>query len=136
MRPRKDSMTEYLLFGILLLPLLWLAAALAQVTEETSGLAALISGLSELMSEPLSLRWCASTGKFLVATLIIYPLAVICYLQDKADRHPGAEHGTAKWGNPNQLNRKYRDRKNKNNNFILSMNIRFSLNSHLPRLNM
>lgn len=136
MRPRKDSMTEYLLFGLLLLPLLWLAAALAQITEETSGLTAMFSGLSELMSEPLSLRWCASTGKFLVATLIIYPLAVICYLQDKADRHPGAEHGTAKWGNPNQLNRKYRDRKNKNNNFILSMNIRFSLNSHQHQHNL
>ena len=71
MRPRRDSMTEYVLFGILLLPILWLAAALAQITEETSGLAALFSGLSELMSDPLSLRWCASTGKFLTIILFV-----------------------------------------------------------------
>ena len=95
MRPRRDSMAEYILFGILLLPVLYLAAALAQVTEETEGLAALISGLSELMSDPLSLRWCASTGKFLTIILFVYPVAVACYWQDKADRHPGAEHGTA-----------------------------------------
>lgn len=136
MRPRKDSITEYILYGLLLLPLLWLAAALAQVTEETSGLAALFSGLSVLMSEPLSLRWCASTGKFILITLIVYPLAVICYLQDKADRHPGAEHGTAKWGDPMRLNRKYRDRRNRNNNYIFSMNIRFSMNSHQHRHNL
>ena len=136
MRPRRDSMTEYILFGILLLPVLYLAAALAQVTEETNGLAALFSGLSELMSDPLSLRWCASTGKFLTITLFVYPLAVICYLQDKADRHPGAEHGTAKWGIPNQLDRKYRDRENENNNMILSMHVRLSMNSHQHRHNL
>lgn len=136
MRPRRDSMAEYILFGILLLPVLYLAAALAQITEETSGLAALFSGLSELMSDPLSLRWCASTGKFLLITVILYPLAVVCYLQEKADRHPGAEYGTAALGTPNQLNRKYRDTKNKNNNYILSAHIRFSMNSYQHRHNL
>ena len=109
MRPNKDRRTEIILYGLLLIPLLFAAAALAQATEQAQGLAEITAALSVILNNPSMLRWCASTPKFLMAVLVLYPLAVYCYMLDQADRHPGAEHGTAKWGNAHTLNLKYRD---------------------------
>ena len=39
MRPNKDHRTEIILYGLLLIPLLFAAAALAQATEQAQGLA-------------------------------------------------------------------------------------------------
>ena len=108
MRPNKDHRTEIILYGLLLIPLLFAAAALAQATEQAQGLAEITAVLSEILHTPSMLRWCASTPKFLLAVLVLYPLAVYCYMLDQADRHPGAEHGTAKWGSAHRLNIKYR----------------------------
>lgn len=130
MRPNKDRRTEIILYGLLLIPLLFTAAALAQATEQAQGLAEITAVLSEILHTPSMLRWCASTPKFLLAVLVLYPLAVYCYMLDQADRHPGAEHGTAKWGNAHTLNLKYRNAKQPAENYILTENVRFSTDSH------
>ena len=95
MRPNKDHRTEIILYGLLLIPLLFAAAALAQATEQAQGLAEITAVLSEILHTPSMLRWCASTPKFLLAVLVLYPLAVYCYMLDQADRHPrrGTWHG-------------------------------------------
>ena len=84
----------------------------------------------------MALKWCASTPKFLLAVLVLYPLAVYCYMLDQADRHPGAEHGTAKWGNAHTLNLKYRNTKDPKENYILTENVRFSTDSHAHKHNL
>lgn len=119
MRPNKDRRTEIILYGLLLIPLLFTAAALAQATEQAQGLAEITAVLSEILHTPSMLRWCASTPKFLLAVLMLYPLAVYCYMLDQADRHPGAEHGTAKWGSAHRLNIKYRNTKDSKENYIV-----------------
>ena len=136
MRPNKDHRTEIILYGLLLIPLLFAAAALAQATEQAQGLAEITAVLSEILHTPSMLRWCASTPKFLLAVLVLYPLAVYCYMLDQADRHPGAEHGTAKWGNAHTLNLKYRNTKDPKENYILTENVRFSTDSHAHKHNL
>ena len=89
MRPNKDRRTEIILYGLLLIPLLFAAAALAQATEQAQGLAEITAALSTILNNPMALKWCASTPKFLLAVLVLYPLAVYCYMLDQADRHPG-----------------------------------------------
>ena len=126
MRPNKDRRTGIILYGLLLIPLLFAAAALAQATEQAQGLAEITAALSTILNNPMALKWCASTPKFLLAVLMLYPLAVYCYMLDQADRHPGAEHGTAKWGSAHRLNIKYRNTKDSKENYILTENVRFS----------
>ena len=70
MRPNKDPRTEIILYGLLLIPLLFAAAALAQATEQAQGLAEITAVLSEILHTPSMLRWCASTPKFLLAVLV------------------------------------------------------------------
>lgn len=136
MRPNKDRRTEIILYGLLLIPLLFAAAALAQATEQAQGLAEITAVMSEILHTPSMLRWCASTPKFLLAVLVLYPLAVYCYMLDQADRHPGAEHGTAKWGSAHRLNIKYRNTKDSKENYILTENVRFSTDSHAHKHNL
>lgn len=136
MRPNKDRRTEIILYGLLLIPLLFAAAALAQATEQAQGLAEITAVLSEILHTPSMLRWCASTPKFLLAVLVLYPLAVYCYMLDQADRHPGAEHGTAKWGSAHRLNIKYRNTKDSKENYILTENVRFSTDCHAHKHNL
>lgn len=107
MRSNRTDKTELILWSLLLLPLLWLAAALAQAAEQAHGLAETTALLSELMQNPAALHWCQNTPKFLLAVLVIYPLAVYCYKLDQADRRPGEEHGSAHWGSVRRLNAKY-----------------------------
>ena len=85
MRPNKDRRTEIILYGLLLIPLLFAAAALAQATEQAQGLAEITAVLSEILHTPSMLRWCASTPKFLLAVLMLYPLAVYCYIHYNID---------------------------------------------------
>ena len=136
MRPNKDRRTEIILYGLLLIPLLFAAAALAQATEQAQGLAEITVVLSSILNNPMALKWCASTPKFLLAVLVLYPLAVYCYMLDQADRHPGAEHGTAKWGSAHTLNLKYRNTKQPAENYILTENVRFSTDSHAHKHNL
>lgn len=136
MRPNKDRRTEIILYGLLLIPLLFAAAALAQATEQAQGLAEITAALSTILNNPMALKWCASTPKFLLAVLVLYPLAVYCYVLDQADRHPGAEHGTAKWGSAHRLNIKYRNTKDPKENYILTENVRFSTDSHAHKHNL
>lgn len=57
-------------------------------------------------------------------------------LLDQADRHPGAEHGTAKWGSAHRLNIKYRNTKDSKENYILTENVRFSTDSYAHKHNL
>ena len=82
MRPNKARRTEIILYGLLLIPLLFAAAALAQATEQAQGLAEITAALSTILNNPMALKWCASTPKFLLAVLVLYPLAVYCYMLD------------------------------------------------------
>ena len=125
-----------LLFAALGIPLLWLAAALAQTLEAGSGLSGIAAELSVLMGDPLSVRWCSRTGAFLLAVIVLYPMGVFCYWQDQADRRPGSEHGTAHWGSARRLDRKYRNRKDPQQNYLLSAHVRMSMNSHQHRHNL
>ena len=135
MRPNKDRQNLWL-WAALLLALLWLAAGLAQITEQAHGLSALAAGLTALLNNPLSLRWCSSTPKFLLAVLLLYPLGVYCYLLDQADRRPGEEHGSAHWGNVKELNERYRNRKGPWQEIILSQNVRLSNDSYQHQRNL
>lgn len=56
MRPNKDRRTEIILYGLLLIPLLFTAAALAQATEQAQGLAKITAVLSEILHTPSMLR--------------------------------------------------------------------------------
>lgn len=133
---QKNWRAEVLLWTMLGMPILWLAAALAQATTEGGTLAEITACLSRLLAAPLSIQWCTSTIKFMAIAAILYPMALFYYYADQAGRHPGAEYGTARWGKVHVLNRRYRDVKHPMQNYILTQHVQMGMDVFRHRHNM
>ena len=54
MRPNKDRRTEIILYGLLLIPLLFADAALAQATEHAQGLSEVTAALRTIHNNPMA----------------------------------------------------------------------------------
>lgn len=136
MNPRGRKPTDYLLWVILFIPVLWLAVALAQARSEAGNLAQMLEILSGLASVPFSVHWTENAPKLVLIVSILYPMCVIYYLTEQADLRPGAEYGTARWGNAKSLNRKYQDRRHLRSNYLFTQNVRMGMDSHKHRHNL
>lgn len=131
----KNNTASPVLWAVLALPVLYLAAILASGYEEGMTVFDLMGRFSGLLEHPLALRWTPHTLKFMLAALLVYGFAVVLYLSTRENRRPGEEHGSAKWGDPKQLNAKYRD-KDPFQNTILTQNVRMGLNGKIHRRNL
>lgn len=136
MNPRGRKPTDYLLWVILFIPVLWLAVALAQARSEAGNLAQMLEILSGFASAPFSVHWTENAPKLVLIVSILYPMCVIYYLTEQADLRPGAEYGTARWGNAKSLNRKYQDRRHLRSNYLFTQNVRMGMDSHKHRHNL
>lgn len=131
---RKESASP-IFWAVPAIPILYLAALLASGYEDGMTVFELMGRFSILLEHPLSIHWTEHTFKFMLAALLVYCFAVILYLSTRENRRPGEEHGSARWGDPRQLNAKYRD-KDPFQNTILTQNVRMSLNGKAHRRNL
>ena len=136
MRHRSTKPTDFILWAILFIPVLWLTVALAQARSEADSFAQMLEILSGLASAPFSVHWTENAPKLVLIVSILYPMCVIYYLTEQADLRPGAEYGTARWGNAKSLNRKYQDRRQLRSNYLFTQNIRMGMDSHKHRHNL
>lgn len=136
MNPRSRKPTDYILWAIFFIPLLWLAVALAQARSEAGNLAQMLEILSGLASAPFSVHWTENAPKLVLIVSILYPMCVVYYITEQADLRPGAEYGTARWGNAKSLSRKYRDRIHPRRNYLFTQNVKMGMDSHKHRHNL
>ena len=120
---------------LLAVPVLWLSAILAYGYEDGMTVFDLMGRFSTLLERPFAIRWTPHTPKFMLGGLVLYAFALVLYRSTRQNRRPGEEHGSAHWGDPRQLDRKYRDKKEENN-VILTQHIRMSLNSRKHQRNL
>ena len=114
---------------------MWIGAGMASGYKEGMTIFDALGAFSEWTDHPLILHWTPYTLKFIGIALLLYLSAVVLFLSTRENRRPGEEHGSAKWGDARQLDRKYRD-KNPKRNAILTQHLHMSLNSrqHLRNL--
>lgn len=120
---------------LLVIPVLWLAALLASGYKDGMTLFDLMAVFPTLMEKPFAIRWTPHTLKFLLIGLAAYGCAATLYFSASENRRPGEEHGSARWGNVRQLNRKYRD-KDPENNVILTQHLQMGLDGRKHRRNL
>ena len=65
-------------------------------------------------------------------------LRLAVYLKSKNAKkyRKGEEYGSAKWGNPKELNRKYMDHQHKDANIILTQRVRLGMDGYITQRNM
>ena len=93
------------------LPLVWWAAlAVACRWQPGMKITALLDALNSALAEPFVLAWSKDSPRFLLVFTVIYAVVVIVAVTDQKNTRPGAEHGSAAWGDVFRLNKFYMDR--------------------------
>ena len=133
MKRDKTSGQNLLLYALGILPVVWLALLLAPYFSR--GLTGLADGLTEAFASPLRITICPDTPKAVLLFLTVYALGLGIYLSDERKYRRGEEHGSARWGSPGAVNRKYAD-KPFSQNRLLTQNVAIGLDGRKHRRNL
>lgn len=128
----RDSAPVWALFSLFVL---YFAVLMAGSYEDDMNIMELMAAFTEAMNKPFHIRWTEHTLKFMLIALVAYVGAICIYYSSQQNRRPGEEHGSAKWGNVHEINRKYKD-KDDSKNVILTKNLRMSMNGKLHMRNL
>ena len=115
---------------------LWLAAIAAYAYEDGMNLFQWMGRFSQVLERPFSIGWTPYTLKCMLGSLLLYGCGIALYYSSRENRRPGEEYGSAKWGNPKELNRKYMDHQHKDANIILTQRVRLGMDGYKTQRNM
>ena len=115
---------------------LWLAAIAAYAYEDGMNLFQWMGRFSQALERPFSIGWTPYTLKYMIGSLLLYGCGIALYYSSRENRRPGEEYGSAKWGNPKELNRKYMDHRHKDANIILTQRVRLGMDGYITQRNM
>lgn len=115
---------------------LWLGAIAAYAYEDGMNLFQWMGRFSQVLERPFSIGWTAHTTKFMLVSLIIYAFGIALYYSGRENRRPGEEYGSARWGDPRALCRKYMDHQHKEANIILTQRVRLGMDGYKTQRNM
>lgn len=133
MRHDKFSQQNILLYCLGTIPVVWLALRIAPFMED--GLPGLIKNFGAAMSRPFHITLCEDSLKTVLVLLLCYGIAIGIYLSTQRNYRRREEHGSAQWGSPVQVNRKYAD-KVPTRNKILTQNVSVGLDGRKHRRNL
>jgi type IV secretion system protein VirD4 len=119
-----------------LLPVIWFAVILAQEYFSPIDWTVYMDNVSKAVYRPFDLHWTENTLKTVGIFSLIYVLGVLMYLSEPSRFRHGIEHGSAKWATPHQVNAVFEDKKNKNNNFIVTQNVKIGLDVYRHNSNL
>ena len=131
--PKEDKRTGFILVWLGVIPVVWAALMVAPFLSE--GLAGIVEGFMSGMRNPMKISWCADSMKAILIFLVVYGMSIGVYYSTRRNYRKGEEHGSAKWGDPRQICRKYAE-KDKGQNVILTQNVRIGLDGRKHRRNL
>ena len=133
MRNDNDKKTSLILSACGVVPVVWLALLTAPYVG--GGIVEIIRGLTDAMSSPFAITVCEDSVKTVLIFLAAYGMAIGIYFSTRRNYRRREEHGSAKWGNADALNKKYRD-KDPSKNKLLTQNVRIGLDGKKHRRNL
>ena len=116
-----------------IVPVTWLALKLAPYCEE--GLFAAFAKLDEIFDKPFSIELCPDSLRMILILNLIYIMGIGIYISMQKNYRRGEEHGSARWGDASQVNRKY-EAKPASENKLLTQNVRIGLDGRKHRRNL
>ena len=130
---KNDNKKLWLILGAvgLLVPV-WLAVLIAPTLG--GGLPVMIPKMGDAFSHPFRFTWCDVTLPCVVVFTAIYGLILIVYHYTKPNYRRREEHGSAKWGEAKEINKKYHQAPEENNK-VLTQNVSIGYNAKLHRRN-
>ena len=96
-------------------------------------LSGLLNACNEMLAEPLPFEWSNQTPRFLLIFTGLYAVIVLAASSEHRNTRPGEEHGSARWGNAKELNRRYRDTQGPN--LLMTRNIHIGVDGYKHKHN-
>lgn len=133
MRNDKLSKSNLILYAVGLLPVIWLALLVAPFID--GGLQAAFTGFSTVIEHPFSISLCEDSVRTVLLFILAYALGIGIYLSTQRNYRRREEHGSAKWGNPDLIRKRYED-KDREKNKLLTQHTAIGLDGHKHRCNL
>ena len=133
MRNANDYKTSLILSVCGIVPVVWLALLIAPYVS--GGLMGIVENLPVAMNNPFQITVCENSTKTVLIFLLCYGMGIGIYLSTRRNYRKREEHGSAKWGSADTLNKKYRDKKPSDNK-LLTQNVRIGLDGKKHRRNL
>ena len=83
--------------------------------------------------QSLPFEWSNQTPRFLLIFTGLYAVIALAASSEHRNTRPGEEHGSARWGNAKELNRRYRDTQGPN--LLMTRNIRIGVDGYKHKHN-
>lgn len=131
MKNENNSNIFLYIFG--LVPVIWIALLVAPYIN--GGILEIIKNFTKAIENPLRITFCENSIKVILIFIFVYIIGIGVYEANKKNYRRGEEHGSAKWGNPRTLNKKYKQ-KPASDNKILTQNVSIGLDGKKHRRNL
>ena len=128
-----DKRTAVILSLIGIIPVGWLALKIAPSVG--GGLVEILPGLMTVFNEPFRIELCEDSVKAVLVLLLCYGMGIGIYFSTRRNYRRREEHGSAKWGDANAVNKKYTQFP-KSENKLMTQNVSIGLNAKKHRRNL
>ena len=133
MRDNKYSTENIVIYIFGFVVVIWFALLIAPAAEK--GLVNVLVSILEILNNPFKITLCEDSLKTVLILVMIYGVALGVYLSTERNYRRREEHGSAKWGNARQANKKYIN-KDKYYNKILTQNVSIGFDGRKHRRNL
>ena len=128
-----DKQTAVILSVIGIIPVVWLALLIAPSVG--GGLPEILPKLTTVFNNPFQIELCEDSAKAVLILLLCYGMGIGIYFSTRRNYRRREEHGSAKWGDPRAVNRKYRQAPESENK-LMTQNVSIGLNAKKHRRNL
>ena len=135
MQPRQDKLStqNIILYVLGLLPVIWIGLLIAPYMD--GGIPSIIEHATDISAHPFNISFCKDSIRTVLTLCLIYAVAIGIYLASAGKWRRREEHGSAEWGKPERINKKYEDASSAEKNKILTQNVRIGLDDRNHRRN-
>ena len=130
---KQDNRIYVILTIVGIIPVIWIAILIAPLID--GGLVKIINELPKSLNNPFNISICENSIKTILIFLFSYLIGIGAYFSTRKNYKKGKEHGSAKWGNTREINKKYKQEPESQNR-ILTQDVRLGLNAKKHRRNL
>ena len=129
----KNNKDEYLIYGICIIPVIWASLIVAPYIHEN--IFDMFEHITNNLKTPLKIKLVSDSLEVAIIFIFVYIVGIMLYLSTKKNYRKKEEHGSAKWGNAKNINKKYMQQPI-NNNKLLTQNVCIGVDGRKHRRNL
>lgn len=133
MRTKLFSKSNLILYASGLLPVIWLALLVAPYLD--GGLKEIFLEFPNAIAKPFQVTFCEDSLKTVLLFVLIYAMGIGIYISTAKNYRRGEEHGSAQWGDAEQIRKRYQNR-DMTENKLLTQHTAIGLDGRKHRRNL